>query len=359
VTAPATTRVLQVVTDTDRRGAQVFATDLHAGLERQGVHVRTVALAPGSVGGLDLPVLGPARRSASTLGALRAELGSASVVVGHGSTTLPLGAITTLGTRTPFVYRQISDSRFWAPSGLRRLRVRLAMSRCRALVALWAGAADTVHDHFGVPRGRIHVIPNGVPSAAHHPTDPAARPPARAALGLDEARPTVLAIGALVAEKGVDLVVDAVGELPDAQLLVVGDGPERAALTSRAQRVAPGRVVFAGSVPDAGPAYAAADVVALASRGGDSMPAVLIEAGLCALPAVSTSVEAIPEVVVDGVTGRVVPVDAPASLLDALASLLASPATAESYGAAARARCLERFDIDVVAARWRELLEQL
>ncbi|MFI5048152.1 MAG: hypothetical protein ACHQIG_13885, partial [Acidimicrobiia bacterium] len=133
-------RVLQVVTDTDRRGAQVFATDLHAALARQGRDVRTVALAPGKVGGLVLPVLGERRRSVATLRALRHEVASAAVVVGHGSTTLPLGAIATVGTGTPFVYRQISDSVFWAPSGLRRLRVQAAMRRCAALVALWPGA---------------------------------------------------------------------------------------------------------------------------------------------------------------------------------------------------------------------------
>ena len=50
-------------------------------------------------------------------------------------------------------------------------------------------------------------------------------------------------------------------------------------------------------------AYAAADVVVLASRGGDSMPAVLIEAGLCGVPAVATPVQAIPEIVLPGETG--------------------------------------------------------
>jgi glycosyltransferase involved in cell wall biosynthesis len=351
--------VLQLVTDTDRRGAQVFASDLHAALVRRGRDVRTVALAPGRVGGLELPVLGPSRRSLATVRALRREIASAAVVVAHGSTTLPLGAATTFGTGTSFVYRQISDSVFWAPNGLRRLRVRAAMSRCTAVVALWSGSATTVHEHFGVRRERIHVIPNGVPAASHAPGPVPERPGARRAFGLDPDRPTLLAIGALVPEKGVDLVIDALAELPDAQLLVVGDGPERAALVARAGTMAGDRVVFAGSVPDPGPAYAAADVVVLASRGGDSMPAVLIEAGLRALPVVSTRVEAIPEIVLDGETGRVVAVDALGELSDAIASLLDSPATASSYGAAARRHCLDRYDIDVVAARWAELLDRL
>ena len=354
-----TTRVLQVVTDTDRRGAQVFASDLDAALARRGIDVRTVALAPGRVGGLDLPVLGPSRRSLTTLRALRREIQGVDVVVGHGSTTLPLGAIVTFGTGTPFVYRQISDSRFWAPSGLRRLRVRLAMRRCDAIVALWSGAAVTLREHFGVDRARIHVVPNGVPSDEHRPTPLPARAAARRALGLDPDRPTLLAIGALVPEKGVDLVVRTLAGVPDAQLVVAGDGPERRSLETLARTVAADRVVFTGLVGDTGDAYAAADLVVLASRGGDSMPAVLIEAGLRALPAVSTDVAAIPEVVLNGVTGRVVPVDDPGALNEAVRSLVESPASRESFGAAAREWCLGRYDIEVVAAQWARVLDDV
>src|SRR5262245_36518288 len=107
-------KVLQVVTDTDRRGAQVFATDLHRALLDLGDEVETVALAPGAVGGLDLPVVGPTRRSLRTIRAVRERGADADVVVAHGSTTLPVCAIATLGSGTRFVYRQISDLRFWA-----------------------------------------------------------------------------------------------------------------------------------------------------------------------------------------------------------------------------------------------------
>ncbi len=67
--------ILQVVTDTDRRGAQVFATDLHAAFERAGRNVRTVALAPGATGGLDIPVLGTRRMGLATLPRVAARAG--------------------------------------------------------------------------------------------------------------------------------------------------------------------------------------------------------------------------------------------------------------------------------------------
>jgi len=312
-------RILQVVTDTDRRGAQVFATDLHEAMRSLGHEVRTVALAPGSVGGLDVPVLGQQRMSVGSLRALRSEATAANVVVAHGSTTLPACAISTAGT----------------------------------------GSAQTVSELFGVPEAKVRVVPNGVPTASFRVADHAGRQAARRRFGLDLDRSTVLSLGALAPEKGVDLAVRALGDLPGAQMLVVGDGPERASLTALANQVAPERIVFTGSIDDPADAYAAADVVALPSRGGDSMPAVLIEAGLCGLPTVSTPVEGIPEIVLDGETGCLVPVGEHAALTRTLGALLTDGDQAARLGAAARAHCIQHFSIEAVAAQWVAVLAEL
>ena len=144
--------ILQVITDRNRRGAQVFAVDLAEALTARGQLVRTVALERGpSDEPLDVPHLGASRLALTTLRALRSEIASAEVVVGHGSTTLVACGLAATGTGVPFVYRQISDSLFWAPTALRRLRVRAAMTRATAVVALWPGAAATLESRFGVP----------------------------------------------------------------------------------------------------------------------------------------------------------------------------------------------------------------
>jgi glycosyltransferase involved in cell wall biosynthesis len=347
-----------VVTDTDRRGAQVFATDLHDAFAHNDFSSDTVALAPGATGGLALPVLGPSRRSPRTMRALRRAARSHSMVVAHGSTTLPLTAVATTGTGVPFVYRQISHPLFWAPTRVRRMRTGWAMRRAARLVALWSGAADVLVEHFGVRPDRLRVIPNGVPSARFPVVDPQERPAARAALDLDPDRPTVAYVGALVPEKGVDVAVQAVSGL-DAQLLVAGDGRARAELEALAARVAPGQVHFAGSLADASRAYRAAEIIVLPSRGGDSMPAVLIEAGFSGLPAVSTPVEGIPDIVEDTTTGLLVAPSSVSELHDAVAHLLGDPARSAAMGAAARRRCLARFDIDVVAKQWAAVLEEI
>jgi glycosyltransferase involved in cell wall biosynthesis len=336
----------------------VFATDLHEALRALGQPVDTVALAPGVVGGLDLPTLGPTRRHPRTIEALRRRAREASVVVAHGSTTLPLCALVRPTTRTPFVYRQISESTFWASSIGRRLRVRAALASASKVVALWRGSAITLESTFGVAPQKIRIVPNGTPSDRFPPVDPAAKPHARAALGLDPTRPTILSIGALVAEKGVDLAVRAVASIETAQLLVAGDGPEVGALRDLADRVAPGRVVFTGSVQDPRPCFEAADLVVLPSRGGDSMPAVLIEAGFQGVPAIATPVEGIVEILDEGKAGVLVAKDDVAALSRAIASLLDEPDRARDLAAAARTHCLARYDIDVVAKQWLRVLDE-
>jgi glycosyltransferase involved in cell wall biosynthesis len=117
--------------------------------------------------------------------------------------------------------------------------------------------------------------------------------------------------------------------------------------------------VFLGSTDDARRAYAAADLVVLPSRGGDSMPAVLIEAGLMALPAVSTPVAGIPDIVLDGRTGLIVsPLGVP-ELRAACASILDDGERARALGAAAREHCLEKFSIERVARDWADVLTQV
>ncbi|MFN2557306.1 MAG: glycosyltransferase family 4 protein [Nitriliruptorales bacterium] len=349
--------ILQVVTDTDPRGAQVFGVDLHEALAGRGQTVRTVALAPGRHGDLlDLPVLARSWPSREVLSALRREMARARVVVAHGSSTLPACAIAGMGRGAPFVYRQISDSLFWADSAARRLRVRLFLRRASRVVALWSGSARVLSERFGVDSRLIDIIPNGVPASRCPRIDPSGRPAARSRFGLRPFTPTLLYIGALVPEKGVDAAIRALAGCEECQLLTVGGGPELERLRALADAVAPGRVVFAGPLDNPADAFAAADIVVLPSRGGDSMPAVLIEAGLSGLPAVSTTVGAIPEIVQAGVTGEIVAPDDESQLVAAIRRALGR---AERYGLAARRHCLEHFEIGTVAGQWDRLLTSL
>lgn len=345
-------QILQVITDTDRRGAQTFAMDLGAAMRSQGESVETVALAPGKQSSpLNVEILGTTRRGPATLRALRSRMKKSDITIAHGSSTLIACAIAGFpGER--FVYRQISDSRFWANNWKRRLRTALFLRCAWQIVALSNEARQTLIDHVWAPRGRLVVIPNGVPIGEFRIPSPEERARARRDLGLVDESYVVLSIGALVPEKGVDIAIDALAELEDPVLIVAGEGPDRERLELRAEKQLPRRYRFVGAVDHPFGIYACADVVVLPSKGGDSMPATLIEAGLCGLPAIATPVGSIEDVVVDGATGVIVPCGDATGIRGALERLLHEPELGRVLGDAAASRCREYFEIGQVATRW-------
>jgi glycosyltransferase involved in cell wall biosynthesis len=276
------------------------------------------------------------------------------VVVAHGSTTGWACTIARIGTGTPMVYRQISDPQFWATTAARRLRTRVMLARASRVVALSDVYREYLEENIGISPDRTRVIPNGVPAECFPFVDPVDRPRVRAGLGLPD-RSTVLVVGALSPEKRVELAIDAIARLPDAQLVVAGDGPERARLVEHAARSARQRVHFVGAVPDPSSFYAAADVVVLTSA-TEGMPASLVEAGLCGVPVVAARVGGVSNIVEDGVTGTLVDVTHPGALVGALQAVLADPARARLLGAAARERCRARFTLDSLVPAWEAVL---
>ena len=157
-------------------------------------------------------------------------------------------------------------------------------------------------------------------------------------------------------EKGVEDVVRAVGQNGNVFLVIAGDGPDRSRLEEIVEAGPTDRVRFVGTVAEPMSVYCGVDVVVLASRGGDSMPASLIEAGFCALPAISTPVGSIEEIVVNDGTGVIVPASSVAHLAAAFEDLRLNPALRSRLGRDAARRCADHFEIGVVADRWLEVL---
>jgi glycosyltransferase involved in cell wall biosynthesis len=352
-------KLLMVVTDPDRRGAQVFAHDLHRALAARGHTVSTVALGCGTGAGaeLDVEVLGRGIRDQSALRTLRDRMAAVDLTVAHGSTTGPACAIAGGGRARPWVYRQVSDSKFWAPTRSRRARVRLGISRARLAVALSEYHRRQLVEWIGVPDDRVRVVPNGVPPKPFTRADAECRAAARAQLGLAE-RTTIAFVGALASEKGPDRVVELAASLGDeVQTVVAGDGAMRAELEASANVHAAGRVHFLGALDDVVPVYHAADVVVCPSR-SDAMPAVPIEAGMCGVPVVATAVGAVPEIVVDGSTGIVVPADRRDAFAAAVRLLLDDEDRRGRLGEAARDHCISRYSIEHVATSYEAVLHE-
>jgi glycosyltransferase involved in cell wall biosynthesis len=350
--------VLQVISSTDRRGAEVAAVQLGERLADRGLQVRTVALAPGPSGGLTVETLGATPLGPATLTALGLAARRARVVIAHGSKTLPASCIATVGGLVrPFVYRNIGDPYYWANTRRRRTQTSVLLSRAAAVVALTDETARRVSERYSVPAERISVIPQAVSTTDFLRRDEPGRLEARAALGIDASAKLAIVVGALSQEKDVANAILALTCLPVPwQLLIVGSGPEEGSL----RRLAGGqgvtdRVRFLGQVEDPTSAMTAAEVLLLPSR-TEGLPSVVIEAAMIGVPAVVTDVGFLREIVLDGVTGRVVPPGDPEAM--AAAVLEAEPALGR-YGQAANEHAVATFSLDRAAADWSKLVEEL
>ena len=174
--------------------------------------------------------------------------------------------------------------------------------------------------------------------------------PSVAPAPLPFAPPTLLCLGRVVDDKGFDLAIRALAEIrrrvPAARLVVAGDGPARTALAHEAATLGLADAVeFTGWVrPDEVPSLLnRATVVLVPSRWQEAFGLVALQAAQMARPVVATDVGGLPEVVLDGSTGLIVPPESPAAIAEAVSALLEDPARARALGLAARARAERTF----------------
>ncbi len=359
------------------------------------LHVDSAASWRGGQNQVLLAARGMAARGHEVDVACRAggALGERARTAGLAVHTLPLGG--DLDLRGAFALRrlvrrlrpdvvQLHDPHavaagLWATAGLgaarprrvatRRVdfRLRGALSRakyraCDRIVAV-SRAIVTVLAFDGLSGERVRLIYEGV-------HDRAPQPGGREALrelGLPAGELLVGNVAALTDHKDHATLLDAwalVGaDLPEARLLIVGEGELRAALEQRARALGLGaRVVFAGFRSDLERLLPALDVFCLSSH-MEGLGTSLLDAMCFARPIVATAAGGIPEAVEDGVTGRIVPPRDPRALGDALSGALRDPALRAAWGAAGRRRFEEIFTAErMVEASLRvyaELLQEV
>jgi glycosyltransferase involved in cell wall biosynthesis len=173
----------------------------------------------------------------------------------------------------------------------------------------------------------------------------------------------LLFVGRLSAEKGVPLLVDATERLahsfPGLRLTLVGDGPQRRGLEADVtRRGLGGRVVFAGyrSQAEVAEMLARSDILVLPSF-AEGVPVTLMEAMAAGRPVVTTRIAGIPELVEDGVSGRVVAPGSVDDLVDGIAGLLRDPDGRRRMGAAGRDKVAADFETRTETARLARLFE--
>ena len=204
-------------------------------------------------------------------------------------------------------------------------------------------------DEVGIPAAKVETIHYGLDDL---PEPWGVNPPDTVPAG---AR-VLLAVSRLTEQKGVDVAVRALASLPgDTVLVVLGEGPERAALEALARELdVAGRVFLLGRVPDVAAWLRRATLLVHPAR-WEGFGLAVLEAMLAGLPVVASNVSSLPELVVDGVTGVLVPPDDPAALAAGLARALEAP----SLGAAGRDRAHAEFSVGRMADRVRTLYETL
>ena len=242
------------------------------------------------------------------------------------------------------------------PHGWSFLARRGAALRWERYAARWttelvcvSASERRLGESLGV-RPPTSVIPNGIDLAAFRPAGARDQVHARKQLGLDDV-PTLLCVGALTAQKGQqDLLADwpqVLARVPDARLVLVGDGPDRRALERLAEET--DGVVFAGARTDVPVWLAAADDVVVPSR-WEGMALVPLEAMATARSVVATDVAGADSVPPGA--GAIVEVDDSAALVTAVVRRLSDPGLAEQEGWAGRAHVEAHHD---VATSAREL----
>ena len=354
-------RILLAIDSLQHGGAERHVVDLAVALHRRGDDVEVACSADGPLAAelrehgvpvhVAMPRLVKRRTSLRYAWALRRLVRRTrpDVVHAHLYASAAAAAIATVGTDVPLVVCEQTE----APWRSRRARVmsRWVYRRARVVVAVSEAIRDLLEDGFGVLPAKVALVRNSVTPV---PADAAARDGARP--------PTIGTIARLHPEKGLHHLLEAAPRIaaavPGARFAVVGDGPLRAELEAAArEHGVADRVEFLGARDDARRLMAGFDLLVLPSI-SEGTPLTIVEAMLAGLPVVASAVGGIPEQVVDGVTGLLVPPRDPDALAAAATRVLSDPELARRLGEAGRARAEAEFShattirrIDAVYAR--------
>lgn len=201
-----------------------------------------------------------------------------------------------------------------------------------------------------VPRDRSTSIPTGVDTTAFRP-DPETRTRSRADLELHEDGFVLGAVAYMRSDKGHAVLLRGMPAVlerrPDTVLVLVGDGPERPALQTLAERLGlAGAVRFLGLREDVSRLLPAFDVFCQPSTRNEGVPQAVVQASASGLPVIGTEVGGIPEVVRHGESGLLVAPGDVGALARAAIRLASDPSLRARMGAAGRAHAADAFSIE-------------
>ena len=243
-----------------------------------------------------------------------------------------------------------TDINLIAKYGLPRAMIRWAARNAAGVITVSRALNDALVG-LGVPPEHIRVLRNGVDMDFFKPLE---REAARGRLGMT--RKTLLSVGNLLEFKGHGVVISALSLLPQCELIVIGDGPDRGNFETLARQCGVAeRVRFVGSIDQAElrDYYAAADALVLASS-REGWPNVLLEAIACGTPVIASNVGGVSEILTAAAGGMMLDERSPAALAHAVRALLA-----KSPDRSATRRHAEQFGWEATTKGQLQLFKQI
>ena len=255
--------------------------------------------------------------------------------------------------------------RWWTDMPRRSHRVanRLSYRFADRVLVNSDSVGKLVESEEGVAHLKVAVIPNFVDERAFDSPDAQWLSETRRRFGLTEETIALGCVANLLPLKDHRTLLAAVADLrarrPGLRLILVGDGPCRADLEHQVQELGLfEHVVFAGRMPHEPSPHYLFDISVLTSR-SEGFPNSIVEAMAAGRPIVATAVGGVPDTVVDGASGYLVPPGDASRLVQALEDLIRDPVKRSAFGAAARSAALARFRSELVIPRLHELYERL
>ncbi len=272
-----------------------------------------------------------------------------------------VGAICKKVCKRPLVVTIHGSDIFPFRKGSLKHLLRLVLKSCDACTANSQATASAAQEITDVQQ-KLAVIPMGVDLNRFHPDEP----------GFATDKPLILSVGRLINWKGVDYLIRAMPlvleQLPEARLVICGDGPERANLERLASELSlTGNVVFEGSVPNSrlpdyyrtASVFVLPSIVIESTGETEALGVVLLEAMACGKPVIGSNVGGIPDIIEDGWNGFLVQQKSPEELADRIVRLLSSDELRHRFSENALQTVRERFSWEAVTDRFGEIYERL
>jgi len=366
---PARVRVVEILATGTSGGAQEHVFGLMTRVDRTHYDVSVVSLSAGSAvrklerHGFDVTVIdehedgAAVRRLAAHLARVEPDVIHTHMYRADVVGTKAAMLLAETGHRRPYVVSTVHSSRFRSRED--RELLRQLTPRMDQLVAVSRSIEAKIADEHrtGAP---VRLIYNGVDLQRYDHQGPCCT--LRDEYGMEAGSQIVGVVARLEPEKGHQTLIEAwphvLREVPDAYLLIVGEGSRRDFLEqwAAAHKVAH-RIVFTGRRDDIPAVTAALDVAVLPSW-REAQGLSILEAMALSRPVVASDVGGIPEMIEDGVTGLLVPHDNPVALGAAIVRLLKDHALADMLGRAGHDLVHDRFCIELMVKSIEEIYDE-